>query len=211
MRLAVFVVAAVASAPALAQHPAVVDCRSQGVPQARIACLEAALNALYEPERPASHEPLPRVKRDPEAKPPAAGSPAVVDTQSPDAPATISESLPSVERGTARQASVIAPVQPAARAAGLGAEQVEARRGEAAARSASATGLRVQSYATVPYRRLQVTLENGQVWRQIEGDVQRFRVDLERNQTVDIVAAPISGYRLRLNEINRTIRVERIR
>lgn len=93
--------------------------------------------------------------------------------------------------------------------AGIGAEQVRARARSAALESAHA--LRVASYETVPFRRLQVELENGQVWRQIEGDTQRIRVDLERNQTVDIEESGLGGYKLRLNEIARTIRVERIR
>lgn len=71
--------------------------------------------------------------------------------------------------------------------------------------------LRVAGYDTIPWRRLQVELENGQVWGQIEGDTQRIRVNLERNQTVDIEESGLGGYKLRLNEIERTIRVERIR
>jgi hypothetical protein len=36
-------------------------------------------------------------------------------------------------------------------------------------------------------------------------------VNLERNQSVDIEESGLGGYKLRLNEISRTIRVERIR
>ncbi len=74
-----------------------------------------------------------------------------------------------------------------------------------------AEGLRVASYATVPYKRLQVTLENGQIWQQITGDTQNIRVDLKRNQTVDITESYLSGYKLQLNEMRRTVRVERIK
>ena len=56
-----------------------------------------------------------------------------------------------------------------------------------------------------------MTLENGQVWRQIKGDTQQVRVDLERNQTVDIEESSLGGYKLRLNEMRRTIRVERVK
>lgn len=96
----------------------------------------------------------------------------------------------------------------------IGAEQVRARNetsAEIAARLASVTGIKVVVYTEVPYRRLQVELDNGQIWRQISGDTQHIRVDLQRNQTVDIEESPISGYRLRLNEMRRTIRVERIK
>ena len=71
-------------------------------------------------------------------------------------------------------------------------------------------GLVVASYDTVPYEKLLVTLENGQIWRQIKGDTQKIRVDLKRNQTVDIEESSLSGYKLHLNEMRRTIRVERV-
>lgn len=93
---------------------------------------------------------------------------------------------------------------------GIGAGQVKARSSSSATLE-SAHGLRVAGYSTVPYRRLQIELENGQVWRQIEGDTQRIRVDLTRNQTVDINESSLGGYKMRLNEIHRTIRVERIK
>lgn len=99
----------------------------------------------------------------------------------------------------------------------IGAAQVEANarrslsREEALALLESASNLPVAGYRTVPYERLVVELENGQVWRQIKGDTQRIRVDLGRNQTVDISESSLGGYQLRLNEIRRTIRVERIR
>ena len=96
----------------------------------------------------------------------------------------------------------------------IGSEQVRVRTATQEERKAdleSATGLRVAEYNIVPYERLVVTLENGQVWRQIKGDVQRIRVNLKRNQTVDINESGLGGYQLRLNEIRRTIRVERIK
>jgi len=62
----------------------------------------------------------------------------------------------------------------------------------------------------VPYERLVVKLENGQIWRQVKGDTQRLRVDLGRNQTVNIDESKFGGYKLRLNEMRRTIRFERV-
>jgi len=73
-----------------------------------------------------------------------------------------------------------------------------------------AQAMRVASYHTVPYERLVVQLENGQIWRQVKGDTQRLRVDLGRNQTVNIDESKLGGYKLRLNEMRRTIRVERV-
>jgi hypothetical protein len=99
-------------------------------------------------------------------------------------------------------------------ASGIGASQVIARQQSQDDRLASleeARGLRVASYATVPFEKLVVTLENGQVWRQINGDNQKIRVDGDRNQTVDITESSLGGYKLRLNEMRRTLRVERIK
>ena len=73
-----------------------------------------------------------------------------------------------------------------------------------------ASGLAVASYAVVPYEKMLVTLENGQVWQQIKGDTQKIRIDLKRNQTVDIEESSLSGYKMHLNEMGRTIRVQRV-
>jgi hypothetical protein len=106
------------------------------------------------------------------------------------------------------------PANASQRGQDIGARQVQVRNqtgAEIEANLESAHGLRVARYSEVPYRRLEIELENGQVWRQIVGDTQRVYVNLERNQTVDIDESRISGYKLRLNELGRTIRVERIR
>lgn len=97
---------------------------------------------------------------------------------------------------------------------GIGADQVVARnmtRDEHLESLEKAKGLVVTAYTTVPYEKLQITLENGQIWRQINGDTQKIRVDLKRNQTVDIEESSISGYKMQLNEIRRSVRVERVR
>ena len=73
-----------------------------------------------------------------------------------------------------------------------------------------ASGLVVARYDVVPYEKMLVTLENGQVWQQIKGDTQKIRIDLKRNQTVDIEESSFSGYKMHLNEMRRTIRVQRV-
>ena len=96
---------------------------------------------------------------------------------------------------------------------GIGAEQVAVKEPDAEESRAepdSVTGLRVAAYDTVHYQRLRITLENGQVWQQIQGDTQNIRVDVERNPTVDISRSFLGGYKLRLNEMGRTIRVQRL-
>ena len=67
------------------------------------------------------------------------------------------------------------------------------------------------SYRELSFGRLQVTLENGQVWEQIKGDTRKVRADLRKNQTVNIEESSFGGYKLRLNEMRIEIRVRRIR
>jgi hypothetical protein len=124
----------------------------------------------------------------------------------------------ATEAASAPEPAVVSAVShtPAAESTdtSIGNKQVEARnrsKQESQALLESAAGLAVASYTVVPYDRLVVKLENGQVWRQIKGDTQKIRVNLERNWTVDINESSLSGYKLRLNEIRRTIRVERLK
>lgn len=76
--------------------------------------------------------------------------------------------------------------------------------------SESATGLRVARYSQIPDRRLQIELENGQIWRQVPGGRQ-LRLNLDRNRTVDITSSGSGSYELSLNELSQTIKVKRIR
>lgn len=111
-------------------------------------------------------------------------------------------------------AAKAASPSPQSDAATIGAAQVKAlarTRDEPIDRLAAARGLAVEKFAKVGYRQLEVRLKNGQVWRQIRGDVQDIRVSASRNPTVDIIESSLGGYRLSLNEIQRTIRVRRIR
>ena len=120
---------------------------------------------------------------------------------------------PNLELDAGPAADAVEPV-PDAAPVGIGADQVIARnqtREEMIEQLEESRGLLAASYDPVPYERLVVTLENGQVWRQITGDTQRIRVDLAKNQTVDISESSLGGYKLRLNEIRRTVRVERVR
>ena len=173
---------------AVAQQVVIDRCKQTSSDADRIACLEAALLGR---EMASVEE-----------------SEAQVDPLSMEL-----EAPPEVEQTPATMTlAAEAPIEAAP--VGLGAEQVIARRQTKEERRDSVEELldqKVASYGYVPYERLVVRLENGQVWRQTKGDTQRIRVDLKRNQTVDISEASMSGYKLRLNEIQRTIRAERIR
>lgn len=147
-----------------------------------------------------------------EPEPPAAAAAATSVSSNPD-PAPAPAEPVSAAAVAATSSNAEPPSTPEAAPDGIGAEQVVARnmtREEQLASLESASGLKVARYGEVPYQRLVVHLENGQVWRQIQGDDQYFRVDLKRNQTVDINETSMGGYKLRLNEMRRTIRVERV-
>ena len=121
--------------------------------------------------------------------------------------------MPEVAAGEIVEVAAVAEAVPNAEPEGIGAEQVFSQTKTREERDESlekAMGLAVAGYHHVPYERLVVTLDNGQVWRQIKGDTNRIRVSLDRNQTVDISESSLGGYKLRLNEMRRTIRVERI-
>ena len=126
---------------------------------------------------------------------------------------TLAAAAPAVKVPAAANVTAASP-GPRSDAATLGAAQVEAltrTRDEHIDSLEAARGLEVEKFAKVGYRQLEVHLKNGQVWRQIRGDVQDLRVSTSRNPTVDIMESALGGYRLSLNEIQRTIRVRRIR
>ena len=182
---------ALCAAPAAAQQSVVEHCRDTSSDADQIACLEAALlgrdYAVAAPT-PAARIDSPSMEID-------AG---VADDAIQAAPVEAAELILAADR---------TPV-------GIGAEQVilqNQTREDRDEHLESALGEAVAGYQHVPYERLVVTLENGQVWRQIKGDTARIRVSLDRNQTVDISESGLGGYKLRLNEMRRTIRVERIK
>jgi hypothetical protein len=168
----------------MAQQAVIEHCKQTSSDADRIACLEAALLGK-------TVEPVPAAQIDPPSMDIEAG------------PADDAVDPPAAAAAAAGVGS-----QPV----GIGAEQVIARDQEQRDEAVQAErGLVVAKYEWVPYERLVVTFENGQVWRQIKGDVNRIRTSLERNQTADITESRLGGYQLHLNEIRRTIRVERIR
>lgn len=182
------------SGGAIAQQNVIDHCKQTSSDTDRIACLEAAILGKTSEPAPEAQTDLPNKEFD-------AGS--------------ADEPLPRPAAGAVPiAAETVETAPPAIEPQGIGAEQVMARtetREEAAERLEKVKGLPVASYETVPYERLQITLENGQVWRQIKGEKQKIKVDLRRNQTVDIEKSGLGGYRLHLNEMRRTVRVERVK
>ena len=180
---------AMAYATAAVAQQAVIDrCKQTSSDADRIACLEAALlgKELVAAEEPEA--PIDRPSMEPDAVP--------ADADVEPVPAAVAQSAPETQTME------------------IGAEQVLARtqtREEKLESLEKAENLVVSGYHKVPYERLVVTLENGQQWRQIKGDTRRIRVDLKRNQTVDINESSLGGYIMQLNEMRISVRVERIK
>lgn len=203
-----FVILSLSMGPAAGQD-AIERCRQAAGDAERIACLEAALSGQSRvPEAPDAAEEREPVSPDvPEPVAAAASRDRDDDARNDAEPAPGSNRTQVNPDPRPRSGSG----EPAA--ADIGAEQLARRRGRDGETNslASASDLAVASFDYVPYNRLQVTLENGQVWLQLTGDTQHIRASLRKNRTVDIEKSSLGGYKLRLNEMRRTIRVERVK
>lgn len=206
------VILSLSMAPAAGQD-AIERCRQAAGDAERIACLEAALSRRSQaPEAPGKPTPgpeeddmpVPLAVPDPVATPESEGDDDARNAPEPEPAASQTQRSPAQQAVTGSGERA---------AADIGAEQLARRRGrdDETDPLASASDLAVASFDYVPYNRLQVTLENGQVWLQITGDTQHIRASLRKNRTVDIEESSLGGYKLRLNEMRRTIRVERVR
>lgn len=107
------------------------------------------------------------------------------------------------------------PKKPEERRSGggdLGAEQVERR---SASRSSDdpAVAATVVAIDEVGYRRLVVELDNGQIWRQTNGDRADVIRDLKNEKGFDVQLrrTGLGGYRMYIAPLDRTIRVERLK
>ena len=134
--------------------------------------------------------------------------------------ACLEEALARAQEALARAKSALQSGEPSlevqAAASGmaeLGVEQAARRTGAPAPQSAEEQRIvaTVALAERVHPNRLQVHLDNGQIWRQIQGDVQR--VDLASREAVsaEIWRSGFGGYRMRLPEVRRVLKVERIR
>lgn len=178
------------------------DCASLESKDARIACLEHALRQLDDGGDAASAAEAVEGQALQEPAP-------VVDS------APIEEPLPPVEAAKAAEAPPAPETGAADEAdpplAQLGTEQVEARN-RSKAEDATTVRATVVDFDFVGYRRLRVQLDNGQIWRQIDGD--RTSVERElRNETsfdVELWGTGLGGYRMRIADLDRTLRVERL-
>jgi hypothetical protein len=170
-------------------------CReNSGGKSERIACLEAAITALMA-QRSASAPPPSPPSEAPVAPPPVPAGAEDVAALSP------SPAEP-------------APASPSA-VAGVGAEQVERRlRKEDKLAEAEEAEIEVTAavveYGETALGKALLILDNGQVWRQRDSDRTRIRLSSKQKYTVTIKEGMISGYRIHVNELNRTFVAERV-
>ncbi len=185
-----------AGTAAVAQEQIIERCKQTSSKDDRIACLEAALLMREDGEATQIDSPSMTLNS------------GQTDT-------TITEMLPEESPAIAEPVGGVDQTEVSEeKPSGIGAEQVLARQQTQEERSAAlqrSESLDVESYRELAFGRLQVTLTNGQVWEQIKGDTRKVRADLRKNQTVDITESSLGGYKLRLNEMRREIRVRRIR
>jgi hypothetical protein len=174
----------------------------------RIACLESELRRIADrTEIPvAERGALPRhpADEDPVKAPEAATSQVVVPEE---------VSPPAVPEATAPPAAAARTDEgQAATRKELGSEQV-ARRSEARPDVEGGVSATVVAFNVVGYRKLLLELDNGQIWRQTNGDRADVAWDLrdERNFDVELRRSGLGGYRMYLAPIDRTIRVERVK
>jgi hypothetical protein len=92
----------------------------------------------------------------------------------------------------------------------LGAEQVRDYDRRDADDRVMAT---VVAFDYVRYQRLRVQFDNGQVWRQVDGDRVDVSRELDADATFDVEVwkTGLGGYRMRIVELDRTLRVQRLR
>ncbi|MEQ8935315.1 MAG: hypothetical protein RIE56_05950 [Amphiplicatus sp.] len=99
---------------------------------------------------------------------------------------------------------------------GLGAEQVKRRQAakeqiEAGDNEPVEIAAEVTEVAYTSLGKAIFFLDNGQIWRQKNADKNNIRLSGKRDYTAVISEGMLSGYRLTVNELKRTVLVERIK
>ena len=192
-----------ASPAAFAQQQAnpVDYCRENAADKdARIACLEAAITGLMSRNGAPDADAMAAAAAPPQQSVQAAGDAASDETPPDEAPAV-----------AVAEAAAAAP-EPE-KPTGLGAEQVLARQSSDSDDDDDDKGaitVAIADFAKTNTGRLVIVLQNGQVWRQIEGDTQDLRLSRDDKLTAEVWNSSLGGYKLRITEAKRTIRVRRL-
>jgi hypothetical protein len=117
----------------------------------------------------------------------------------------VAQSLPPAANATLP--AYIAPPIPAAPPTGLGSERLP-RTASAAPRRAQELSAAIASVSYDARRRFTITLDNGQVWRQLEGDTGILQAP--GNANVRISRGALGSYDLNIVGRNATYRVSRL-
>ena len=187
--------------PTHAQQDIIAACANAANAEARITCLENALLGNTE----AIDTAPPATNRD--TAPTQSAEPSISES-------TISESniAPTPVAPPAAPEPVVAATpapEPEAKSDELGSEQVAPKR-----KVEETIERRVFSVASIEIahpNKIRFFLENGQVWQQLQGDEQRLRLSKNSLSTVEIWQSKFGGYKLRIPDRRRTLRVRRIR
>jgi hypothetical protein len=196
--------------PQTATQRAMEQCRRMSSTELQIQCLEAALEAAYRLHGQSG-------LNDPISAPAPDVRNGATTSDSGAQPVRRNWIANPFRRGTPQSAGEdnnASAAQPAAQPSSLGAEQVAARerRGRTEARTASnSLSARVSRVSVHGYSSLVLTLDNGQVWRQLSADTQRLDPDDADGSPVTVRAGRLNGYLMELEALGRTIRVERLR
>jgi hypothetical protein len=147
----------------------------------------------------AAPQPAPFVAVPTAAPAPAAAAPAPAPVAAAPAPAPVAAAAPP---------PAAKPVTPEAQ---FGSEQLakETRQAAGQTEEADAISSVLKSFSFTPLGRVIVTLDNGQVWRQIEGDTSKFRG--KEGDTVTIEHAVLSGYNMTISSHTGLIKVRRVK
>src|SRR5690606_2343880 len=96
----------------------------------------------------------------------------------------------------------------------FGAEQVAARTGSGDERRDAEQEIlraRIVDFVELHRGRLVVTLDNGQMWRQLDVDSRKVRLEEGEPVDVEIRRSGFGGYRMKIGDNRRILSVERIR
>jgi hypothetical protein len=218
MRIQIFVgvVAAIAMTAAAGAGPnlefSVGLCAAKTNAKARLACYDAIaaqlkagepLVAATPPRAPGHAVPVPAAPV-PVAAAPAPAAAPVIAAPVPAAPAPVAAAPAPV----VAPPPVAAPVQPEAQ---FGAERLDKPTRDAAGQPAQIDEIKgtITSFSFLPNGRVLVTLSNGQVWRQIDGDNERFKG--KEGELATIERGIFGSYNLTVEGRNQLLKVQRVR
>lgn len=160
---------------------AALSCRSIADPSARLACLDKAAAAIAET----------RIIRDDKAPAPEAAT-DMRGFGAPNTPASAPTTSTTPQE--------------------FGSEQVkEVRRARAKEHSETRLEAKVVEARFNPYKVATITLDNGQVWQQLESDDVNLNMFDGKLYTVRIKRGFMGNYMMTVNELKRTIRVRRVK